>query len=279
MADPTNNDNVSVVKAVLQAWEDKDTKTFLDLHAEQFTFTFLPNDIPALQAFTPIKRVVNRAGLQKWNESTWGPGKPLCPTAKPDWRELASVGDKVYMNGLMPVSFFGTEPIDCQWFFCFTLKNGKILEANINGDISAIPKRIRNLQEENVVSFQKVFALWSQQKIDECIALHSDDFTARICPCQIEELKDWQIVSSREEMKIFMLKAHGPGGPYEWVSVPIMHGLHGIGDKILFTMTADMKSFGKGPVPMEMKFEVTMEKGMVKKVLLLADTTELAALF
>jgi ketosteroid isomerase-like protein len=273
------NDNVSVVKTVLQAWEEKDTKTFLAQHADQFTFTFLPNDIPALQSFCPIKRVVNHASLQKWNESTWGPGKPLCPTAKPDWRDVVSTGDKCYMNGFMPISFFGMKPIDFQFFFCFTLKNGKIMEANINGDISTIPKLIRNLQESNVKAFQNVYDLWSQQKIDECIACHAEDFTAKICPCQIEELKDWQNVNDREEMKNFMLKAHGPGGPFEWVSPPIMQGLHGIGDKVLFTMTADMKSFGKGPVPMEMKFEVTMEKGMVKKMLLLADTTELAALF
>lgn len=272
--------NVSVVHKMITAWGEHDTETFLILHSNDFTLNFCPNAIPSLQAYTGTMKL-NRSGLKAWNERTWGPGKALLPTAPPQWTDFCEVGNKVYMNGVMPVQIWGTPAVEGQrFFFCFTVQDGMITEANVNGDLSSFYGKISSLEQSNTAKVLETTGYWSSGQTEKFLACHSEDVTWNFLPNQIKELKD--ICTPGQGLKAlekFNEKTFGPGNPFEPLGAPIFDGFHGMGNQVLGTIRMQLKVLGKGPINMEWHMRFTLKDERITNALMLADTTELAKLF
>jgi hypothetical protein len=263
---------------MIEAWGAKDVETFVNLHANPFTLNFCPNAITSLQAYTGTM-TLTRDGLKAWNERTWGPGKAFLPTAPPQWKDFCEVGDKVYMNGVMPMKVWGTQEVkDQRWFFCFTVKDGVITEANVNGDLTSFYGKVRNLEEKNTASVKEMLGYWKTQQTEKFLACHTEDFAWNFLPCSIDALKHvCGPNEGRDNLAKFNETHFGPGKTFEPLDV-VEDAFHGVGNQVLGTMRMLVKVLGKGPINLDWRMRFTLENGLVKKVLMLADTTEIAEL-
>jgi hypothetical protein len=270
--------NAAVVQEMLSAWENQDVETFVNHHTEDFAFNFCPNDIPSLRHVTGT-HFLGRAGLANWNQNAWGPRNPMLPTGKPEWKDFAEVNDKVYANALMPVSFFGTDPIEMNFFFCFTMRNNQISFANINGDLTGVAQKISNLEEKNMRAIEHTFGLFGMGDIHGLVDMHTKDCTWSFLPSQIPALNAFTgpaqgEVKLQKHFSLWMT----PGSPFEPAGPPSISNMRALGNKVFATMRMDMRSLGQGPVPMEFEMKWTLEGGLIADAKILADTTELANL-
>jgi len=270
--------NIKIVQDMLDAWGKQDETGFCNPHAEDFTFNFCPNDIPALEAFTG-NCIVGREGLRKWNRRTWGPAKPLLPLTKPAWTDWASVGDKVYANGKLSTSYFGTDAEEIHFYFCWTVENGQITYAAINGDFTKVAPKIEALEKENERVVRDLIMNWGQGKKEELLAGHADDVTWSYLPNQIKGVEEFSgRQSGKAKLKKFFDEAFAPGAAFEVCSVPIVDAMRAVGDKVYATFSYDLKTNGKGPIEFKAYYEWTLAKGIITNAVILADMSDFAAL-